>query len=131
MTRHLKLFALCACIWSGVWLVPLYRMLHGAAAPSSTLVSSFVVFTVVLSSLEQHLRARDDQRDVRYNLPLRYSVVAAAASSLLTAGWALAWRGSVWFVVALGAASVLVILVVAHLTTRNRIKAYTKDDLFQ
>ena len=131
MTRCLKLFALCASVWSAICFVLLYEMLRRAATPGAPLVSSFVVFTVILSSLEQHFRARDDQRQVRYNLPLRYSVVAAAASSIVTAGWALAWPRSGWLVLALGVSSVLAILLVARLGAGGRIKAYTKDDLFR
>jgi hypothetical protein len=131
MTRYLKLFALCAALWTGLWFLLLYRLLHEAPAPGPALVSCFVVFTVVLSSLERYFKARDDQRPVRYNLSLRYSLVAAAASILLSSGWALAWQRSLGFVLLLGAASVIVVVAAALVGTRRRIKAYTKDELFQ
>jgi hypothetical protein len=129
MTRRLKLFAFAAALWTAPWLL-LGFLLRETGRPRPALASSFVVFTVVLSSLEKHFRAGDDQRAVRYNLPRRYSVVSASASAFLTAGWALAWRHGVALVLALGAASVLVMIAVGHLGARGRIKAYTKDELF-
>ena len=131
MTRRLKLFALCAAVWSVAYFVLLSRMLLRTGTPSATLVSAFVVFTVVLSSLEEYFKRGDDQRPVRYNLPLRYSVVAALASAVVTAAWALAWRRDGWLVLALGTASALVVLSVARMSTRGRIKAYSKEDLFR
>lgn len=131
MTRSLKLFALCAAVWAALYFAALAATLRAMPHPSAGLVSNCVVFTAILSSLESYFRRRDDPRRVRYDLSLGYSVVAATASAVVTAGWALAWRRDAWLVVALGAASVLVILLVARLRTQGRIKAYSKDDLFR
>jgi asparagine N-glycosylation enzyme membrane subunit Stt3 len=130
MTRPLKLFALCATLWAAVYFVVLHRAFRQETPPPSNVVSFFVVFTVVLSSLETGFRNRDDQRAVRYSLPVRYSSVAAIASGLVASGWALAWPGQWWLALLLALASILATVVVARWTTRGRIKAYTKEDLF-
>jgi hypothetical protein len=131
MTRSLKLFTLCAGVWAALFFAALYVTLEQTAHPGAAGVSNGVVFTVVLTSLESYFRRRDDPRLVRYDLTLAYTVVAASASALVTAGWALAWRQEAWVVLALGAGSVLVILAAAHLRSRGRIKAYAKEDLFR
>jgi uncharacterized membrane protein YfcA len=131
MTRNLKWFTLSAGIWAALYFAALFAILQQTPAPSATLLSNCVVFTAVLSSLEGHFRRRDDPRLVRYDLTLSYSVVAAAASAIVTAGWVLAWRRDPLLVLALGLASVLVILAVAYVRTRGRIKGYSKDELFR
>jgi uncharacterized membrane protein YfcA len=131
MTRNLKWFTLSAGIWAALYFTALFAILQQTHAPSAALLSNCVVFTAVLSSLEGYFRRRDDPRLVRYDLTLSYSVVAAAASAIVTAGWVLAWRRDPLLVLALGLASILVILAVAYLRTRGRIKGYSKDELFR
>ncbi|HEV8224854.1 MAG TPA: hypothetical protein VGP74_06320 [Rubrobacteraceae bacterium] len=131
MTRRLKAFSLCAVLWAGAYLWMLSRMLEVGKTPSAPLVSGFVVFTVVLSSLEELFRGRDDQRQVRYNLALRYSTVAAVASFAVAAGWVLAWRHDGWLVAGLAVASALVVVGIAQWSTRAKIKGYSNDELFR
>ena len=131
MTRSLKQFTLCAGVWAAIFFAALYVTLQAPQHLTAARVSNCVVFTAILTSLESHFRSRDDPRRVRYDLGLAYTVVSASASAMVTAGWALAWRHDAGFVLGLGAASVLVILLAAHLRTRDRIKAYAKDDLFR
>jgi hypothetical protein len=130
MTRNLKRFALWAVGWAAAYLGLLYASLHGWSAPREAVISLFVVFTVVLVSLETHYRRSDDQRSVRFSLPVAYSLVSASASALVVSGWALAWRDNLALVGFLGAAAVAVILILGALATKNRIKAYSKEQLF-
>ena len=131
MTRSLKAFALCSVLWASAYLVLLARMLTDGKPPGATLISVCVVFSVILSSLERYFRGRDDQRQVRYDLAVRYSVVAAVASVVVAAGWVLAWRHDGWLVAGLALVSALVVVGIGQRASRGKIKAYSKDELFQ
>jgi hypothetical protein len=130
MTRNLKRFVLWAIAWTAAYFSLLYASLHGWSAPREMVFSFFVVFTVVLVSLETHYRRTDDQRAVRFSLPVAYTLVSASASALVVSGWALAWRDNFALVGLLGIAAVALILILGAVATRNRIKAYSKEQLF-
>ncbi|NEW09905.1 hypothetical protein GK047_28890 [Paenibacillus sp. SYP-B3998] len=94
-------------------------------------MSCFIVFTVVLTSIERALLKRDEQRKVRYNLPLRYSVISVIASIAVCAIWILAWRQEIWLVLASWAVSILIVLGITSFISRRRIKSIRIKDLFK
>lgn len=130
MTSHLKRFVVCAAVLAGAYFALLYAALHGLSMAREALVSLFVVFTVVLGSLESYFRKRDSQRAVRFSLPIAYTIVSASASALVACGWALAWKDDLALVAGLGVLSVAVIVTAGVAATRQRIKAFHKEELF-
>src|SRR4051812_43692890 len=95
MTKNLKWFAFISIVWVGIYSMVLLRIIHSVHSPTSLMTSWFMVFSFVLASIEKGLLSRDDQRQVRYNLSLRYTLIAAIASCAVTAIWILSWRNDI------------------------------------
>jgi hypothetical protein len=131
MTKNLKLFTFFCVIWALVYTSVLYRLIETGKPLTLSLMSWFVVLTVVLTSVERELLKRDNQRKVRYHLPLRYSILSAITSSAVSAIWILAWKQEIWSVLILWIVSILVILGIAASISKERIKSIRIKDLFK
>src|SRR5437773_12023351 len=118
MTKNLKLFAICTTLWTIVYSAILYNLLQTTTTPDSSMVALFVLFTVLLSGSEKYFSSRDDKRKVRYNLSLRYSVIAALASVIATSFWAIVWQHNMFVVLVVGVLGSVIVLAIVHTSTR-------------
>lgn len=130
MSKQLTRFAIFATAWSLAYLALLGYLLSRPSVESGAVSSLTIVFVVILTSMERQFQRRDHQRDVRYNLKLRYSLVSIVASSLGAAAWSLQAH-SAWLFLGLEAALVAAILGIGLLSDKLKIKGSSKDELFR
>jgi hypothetical protein len=130
MSILLVRFVIFAIAWCVPYLALLGYLLSRPRVDSGAVSSVVIVFTAILTSMERHFRRRDRQRDVRYNLSLRYSLVSIAVSSLGAALWALQVHSALLFL-CVEAALVAALLAVGFLWNKPKIKGSSKDELFQ
>ena len=130
MTKQLTRFTIVAAAWCVPYLVLLGYLLSRQRVAVGAVGSVVVAFTAVLTSVERYARRRDEQRDVRYNLSLRYSLVSIVASSLGAALWAIKAQNA-WLFLGVEAVLVAMIIVLGVVTDKSRIKGSSKDELFQ
>ncbi len=131
MTKNLKHFLIFSIIWAAAFLAALLFGIHRDQATSSVYLSFFVVFVVVQTSVQRYLADHDSQRATRINLPACYAVISASASLIVTCGWLVAWRQSVWLVALAAIGSVIVVCLTAATINKGKIKATKKEDLFK
>jgi hypothetical protein len=130
MTRNLARFVACAIVWvsgTSALLVMLLRRQNGVDRLG---LAWLVALTVLLTTLESYFAGRDDRRAVRFNLRLRYTMVSAIASVLVTSLWALAFRQNYGAVIALAAGGAMLVVAVVAAVDRARIKGTRPHDLF-
>jgi len=130
MTKNLKLFAVISVLWA----IPYYLAMHSllSAVHSGPITSVTILFVVLLSTIQRNLMDRDDRHGVRYDLELRYAVVAMVASTVVfVSTWAFAAPSLVLPMLLGNALAMVVLTVVNYLHGRSRIKGMSNEELFR
>ncbi|HEX3082307.1 MAG TPA: hypothetical protein VHQ86_03565, partial [Candidatus Saccharimonadia bacterium] len=121
MTPRLKQFTLFGVLLNIPYLGLLWLLLSRHSIDTASIGAVVIVYVVLLTSIEGYFKCFDPQRSVRYNLSLRYSLIALLLATPGIALWGLQIHNPILFFLA-EAAAVVAILGASFVASRRTIK---------
>jgi hypothetical protein len=131
MTRNLKRFVVFSILWTVPYFAAMHSLLLGSGVHSGPMTSVTILFVVLLSTVQRNLMDRDDRRAVRYDLDLRYAIVAVMASSVVFLVWVFAVPSHAVALLMGNAFAAAVLIAVNYFHGRSRIKGMSNEELFR
>jgi len=130
MTPRLKKFTIFGILLNLPYLALLWLLLTQHPADTKSVGIAVTIYVVLLTSVEGYFKCFDSQRAVRYNLSLRYSLVAVLLATPGIALWGIQVHNTPLFL-ATEAVAVVLVIAASFFSNQRTIKGNAPKDLFR